>query len=59
VRNAWLEAAEASQRVLDHTTIQDLLEQQVQIRANRTEHPAAMRTEGMPAPRPVLLTTDH
>ena len=67
VRNAWLEAAEASQRVLDHTTIQDLLEQQVQIRANRTEHPAtnrpehpaAMRTEGMPAPRSVLLTTDH
>src|SRR5712691_10461916 len=55
VRNAWLEAAEASQRVLDHTTIQDLLEQQVQIRANRTEHPAATRAEGMPAPRPVLL----
>src|SRR6266481_5674653 len=64
VRNAWLEAAEASQRVLDHTTIQDLLEQQVVIRANRTEqpaasraqqpaasrteHPAAQRTEGMP-----------
>jgi Rrf2 family protein len=43
VRNAWLEAAEASQRVLDHTTIQDLLEQQVTIRARR---------EGMdPAPR--------
>ena len=75
VRNAWLEAAEASQRVLDHTTIQDLLEQQVQIRANRseqptathpkqpaadrTEHPAALRAEGMPAPRSVLLRTDH
>jgi DNA-binding IscR family transcriptional regulator len=60
VRNAWLEAAEASQRVLDHTTIQDLLEEQVLIRANRTEqHPAALRTEGMPTPRPVLLTTDH
>jgi DNA-binding IscR family transcriptional regulator len=75
VRNAWLAAAEASQRVLDQTTIQDLLEQQVQIRANRTEQPAATRTEqpaatrtehstalraeGMPTPRPVLLTTDH
>src|SRR6267378_5629523 len=67
VRNAWLEAAEASQRVLDHTTIQDLLEEQVQIRANRTEQPPANRTEnppatrseGMPAPRTVLLTTDH
>ena len=33
----------------------DLLEQQLWIRANRTEHPA----EGMPAPSPVLLTTDH
>src|SRR5258708_17237484 len=59
VRNAWLEAAEASQRVLDHTTIQDLLEQQVLIRANRTEHPAPLRTEGMSTPRPVLLRTDH
>src|SRR5258708_37775796 len=75
VRNAWLDAAEASQRVLDHTTIQDLLEQQVLIpaqrtaqqtathpelpTADRTEHPAALRTEGMPTPRPVLLTTDH
>jgi Rrf2 family protein len=38
VRNAWLEAAEASQRVLDRTTIQDLLEQQVAIRARRSEH---------------------
>ena len=55
VRNAWLAAAEASQRVLDHTTIQDLLEQQSQIRANRTERPA----EGMPLPAPVLLSTDH
>src|SRR3979490_1313580 len=35
VRNAWLAATEASQRVLDQTTIQDLLEQQVQIRAHR------------------------
>lgn len=37
VRNAWLEAAEASQRVLDRTTIQDLLEQQVMIRTRRGE----------------------
>jgi len=55
VRNAWLEAAEASQRILDHTTIQDLLEQQLQIRANRTERPV----EGMPGAPAVLLTTDH
>jgi len=38
VRNAWLEAAEASQKVLDRTTIQDLLEQQVTIRARREAH---------------------
>lgn len=37
VRNAWLEAAEASQHVLDRTTIQDLLEQQVMIRTRRGE----------------------
>ena len=42
VRNAWLAATEASQRVLDHTTIQDLLEQQLDIRARREGmHPAA------------------
>jgi Rrf2 family protein len=41
VRNAWLAATEASQRVLDQTTIQDLLEQQVQIRAHRAEQPDA------------------
>jgi Rrf2 family transcriptional regulator, cysteine metabolism repressor len=35
VRNAWLEAAQASQDVLDHTTIQQLLEEQVSIRARR------------------------
>src|SRR5690348_10300024 len=35
VRNAWLEAAQASQDVLDHTTIQQLLEQQLTIRARR------------------------
>src|SRR5207253_7847691 len=44
VRNAWLEAAEASQRVLDRTTIQNLLEQQLQIRAHRAEQPGG---EGM------------
>src|SRR5437870_2118188 len=46
VRNAWLAAAEASQQVLDRTTIQDLLEQQVQIRAHRAEQPV----QGIPAP---------
>jgi Rrf2 family transcriptional regulator, cysteine metabolism repressor len=45
VRNAWLEAAEASQRVLDKTTIQELLEQQLTIRTRRGELEAAQ--EGM------------
>jgi Rrf2 family protein len=53
VRNAWLAAAEASQQVLDHTTIQDLLEQQVQIRAHRAELPA----EGITAPDGALATS--
>src|SRR5215207_7769507 len=44
VRNAWLAAAEASQRELDRTTIQHLLEQQLAIRAHRAEQPQA----GMP-----------
>ena len=57
VRNAWLEAAEASQRVLDRTTIQDLLEQQVMIRARRAQLPS--EGEGMPAPEPALLTTEN
>ena len=35
VRNAWLAATEASQRVLDQTTIQELLEQQLTIRTRR------------------------
>ena len=35
VRNAWHAAAEASQHVLDHTTIQELVEQQLMIRAQR------------------------
>lgn len=55
VRNAWLEAAEASQRVLDRTTIQDLLEQQQQIRAHRAELPPS----GIPAASTALLTTDR
>jgi Rrf2 family cysteine metabolism transcriptional repressor len=55
VRNAWLAATEASQRVLDQTTIQDLLEQQVQIRAHRAQEPAA----GMLPVRSALLTSEH
>jgi Rrf2 family protein len=39
VRNAWLAATEASQRVLDSTTIQELLDKQVLIRSNRQQHP--------------------
>src|SRR5437867_12547562 len=50
VRNAWLAATEASQRELDRTTIQDLLEQQVQIRAHLAEHPV----EGITAPSGAL-----
>jgi DNA-binding IscR family transcriptional regulator len=37
VRNAWHAAAEASQRVLDNTTIQRLVEQQRLIRAQRQQ----------------------
>jgi Rrf2 family protein len=37
VRNAWYAAAEASQRLLDATTIQELVEQQALIRANRAQ----------------------
>src|ERR1700674_3050491 len=54
VRNAWLAATEASQRVLDQTTIQDLLEEQVQIRAHRAEQSAS----GMLPASPALLTTE-
>jgi Rrf2 family cysteine metabolism transcriptional repressor len=52
VHNAWLAAAEASQRELDRTTIQDLLEQQVQIRAHRAEHPVV----GITAPSGALAS---
>jgi len=37
VRNAWHAAAQASQRVLDSTTIQELVEHQVSIRAMREQ----------------------
>jgi len=53
VRNAWLEAAEASQRVLDRTTIQDLLEQQLTIRERRSQHEPAH--PGMADPTQALL----
>jgi Rrf2 family transcriptional regulator, cysteine metabolism repressor len=53
VRNAWLEAAEASQRVLDRTTIQNLLEQQLTIRARRSEQEQAR--EGMHGSPQALL----
>lgn len=52
VRNAWLAAAEASQQVLDRTTIQELLEAQVQIRAHRAEQPI----QGIDAPDGALAT---
>jgi len=57
VRNAWLAAAEASQRELDRTTIQDLLEQQLEIRAHRAEQ--STLAPGMPATTTTLLTSEH
>jgi Rrf2 family transcriptional regulator, cysteine metabolism repressor len=53
VRNAWLAATEASQRVLDQTSISDLLEQQVQIRAHRAEQPTVGNAVATPD------VTDH
>src|SRR6266566_3807935 len=47
----WLAATEASQRVLDQTTIQELLEEQLQIRAHRAS--------GMLRAHPALLNTEH
>jgi Rrf2 family protein len=44
VRDAWLAAAEASQRVLDSTTIQSLVEQQALIRAHRGSYPGSEST---------------
>jgi Rrf2 family transcriptional regulator, cysteine metabolism repressor len=50
VRNAWHAAAEASQRVLDTTTIQSLVEEQVNIRAHRTQsEPRAVARESTAA----------
>ncbi len=37
VRNTWYAASLASQRVLDHTTIQELLQQQSLIRSHRAQ----------------------
>jgi Rrf2 family protein len=54
VRNAWLAAAEASQRVLDSTTIQSLVEQQLRIRAHRAQLPH----QGI-APTPAALHTTN
>ena len=42
VRNGWTAAAEASQRVLDKTSIQSLLAEQRLIRANRESHGATV-----------------
>jgi Rrf2 family protein len=58
VRNAWLEATEASQRVLDHTTIQDLLEQQMTIRARRSEYELSHPQEGMDRSAQALLNNN-
>jgi Rrf2 family protein len=55
VRNAWHAATEASQRVLDGTTIQALVEQQGLIRANRELQPA----RGIAAQTTALLSTEH
>ena len=44
VRDAWLAAAEASQRVLDSTTIQTLVERQALIRARRGLYPGSEST---------------
>jgi Rrf2 family protein len=46
VRNAWHAATEASQRVLDNTSIQELAEQQRLIRANREQSPPRGITAG-------------
>jgi Rrf2 family protein len=58
VRNAWLEAAEASQRVLDQTTIQTLLEEQLTIRARRGEMQAEASRKGIDAAPQALLNSN-
>jgi Rrf2 family cysteine metabolism transcriptional repressor len=51
VRNAWHAATEASQRVLDATSIQQLVEQQKSIRAHRLESaPLSGAGESVAAP---------
>jgi Rrf2 family cysteine metabolism transcriptional repressor len=55
VRTAWHAATEASQRVLDNTTIQELVEQQVLIRAHREHLPV----EGISATPDALRTDDR
>ena len=51
VRNAWHAAAEASQRVLDNTPIQRLVEQQRLIRAQREQGPPPARPPAAGGPR--------
>ena len=50
VRDAWHAAAEASQRVLDSTSIQALVERQALIRANRAKPAAVPDGESRPTP---------
>ena len=57
VRTAWHAATEASQRVLDGTTIQALVEQQVLIRAHREDLPIA--AQGSQRPENALPTDDR
>lgn len=51
VRNAWHAAAQASQLVLDGTTIQQLVEEQVLIRAHRHQDTPAARESTATAAR--------
>lgn len=59
VRNTWHAAAEASQRVLDATPVQTLLEQQQRIRARRAELAAepgpGASADTVSAPAPAAL----
>lgn len=51
VKNAWLAATEASQRLLDATTIQSLLEEQKHIRDRRQRCSAELDWATHPPPR--------
>lgn len=55
VRNAWHAAAQASQQVLDSTTIQELVEHQLSIRAHRE----AQAPRGIPAASGTFVTNRH